>query len=1222
MANHAAGVLKMSDLIFKDFFENSAIGMSITSPDGTILTNNAFCEILGYSQDEISRIKWMNLTHPDDIENDHEIVRSMVSGERSSAHWQKRYIRKNGEVIHVDISSVIHRNEDGTPQYFITTVSDITERIRLQEIVARSEAAIRESQAIAQLGSYYFNLLTGHWESSEILDGIFGIDNEYVRSFEGWGMIIHPDWRQQMLDYVNLEVIGNRQPFDKEYQIIRQSDREERWLHGLGRLDFDTLGNPVALIGTILDITSRKKAEIERWETNEKLRILTDNLSGFVAYVNATTLKYEFVNAMFEKSFGMPRERIIGSKIKEIIGEENFQFALKYINEVRKGNPVSYENTFNLVDGQRWVKVNYTPVFDVRGAVSSIIAHSYDITERKQMEMDLEEGRNRVDRQRNAIAALVSDEAIISGDLDIAVVRITEMISAAFQVERTSIWMMSDDKKQIQCISLYEKSIGKKSAGSIIMTAEYPAYFKALSSGRIINASDARTDPRTKDFAEVYLIPYGIESMLDVPVILEGELVGVLCFENAGGRREWHTDEEAFATAIASFISQTIINGKRRKSEEALRDSEDRYRLLMDTLPDGVIVHSQGKLVFANQAGARLIGASSPEDILNLPVMDFVHPDYREMIIARIRKSLSEKVPLPPAEEKFLRLDGSVIDVEVAAVPITYGGLPALLTVISDITSRKKAEEKIAEEQNLLRTLLNLLPTLVYVKDKDGKFVDANFACAEYIGERSPSDLIGKSDNDYYPPEVVAEFRKDELQVMKGVPLINKEETSTSAPGNPRYFLTSKVPLHGKDGKISGLLGTSLDITEHKKAEIIQLIQSNIARDVAVVETLGEMLMTVRNELLRIMDSTNFFVALYNPDSDTLRKVVFVDEKDEFTEWKADSSLSGQVVKSKKTMMLNREDVLKFSADKGLKFLGTPAECWLGVPLIINSRAEGVMVVQSYTDSSAYNAGSAALLEMVAHELSLFIERKKMVDDLVLAKEKAEESDRLKTTFLANMSHEIRTPLNSIIGFSDLLTEDENVMSEVLRFAGIIKSSGLRLLELISNLMDISKIESGTERIRVSSFLPAIVVRDVITQFDYHSEKKSIQLKENIPESLIGVTMDTDIMKLQQVLTNLINNALKFTEKGSVEVGLEKTEEGILFYIKDTGIGIPQDHLERVFDRFYQVDATTIRRFEGAGLGLSLCKGMVELLGGRIWAESRVGTGSKFSFVLPISLKP
>ena len=944
--------------IFRVFFENSAMGMSITRPDGSISTNQSYRDLIGYTEEELDGITWMSLTHPDDLAHDREVIKPLLNGEKSTARWQKRYIHKSGRIIWVDLSTAVQRDpHDGIP-FFITTVSDITEQKRLQHLLEQSESMLRESQEIASLGTYDFDMVGGIWTSSEIMDRIFGIGPDYVRSLEGWAAIIHPDHRQEMIDYVLNDVIGRKIPFNKEYKIGRISDGEEGWLHGRGRLEFDAAGNPVRLLGTITDITESKFAEQTQRQSDQKLRVLADNISGFIAYVNAVTLEYEFVNTMFEKSFGIPKDQIIGSHIRDIIGEENYRFALPYVEIARSGVSTGYENVFNLVSGPRWIRVNYTPVAGSDGVVTSLVVHSYDITDRKNFEIKLTEGAERVELHRSAITSMVTDESILTGTVEEAMSRLSALAAGALKVARTGIWLMSADATELYCSCLFDQGGVSLDSGSTLKVADYPIYFNSLRAQGLINASDAVRDPRTLEFSGEYHPAYGITSMLDAAIMLDGTLAGVVCFEHTGDMRTWLPDEEAFAGTVASLAAQVITNQKRRQSEEALRDSQERYRLLMETLPDGVIVHIAGKIVFANPASAKLIGAVHPRDLIGTPVFDFLHPDYRQMALERITASLRTGTMLPPAEEQVIRFDGTVLDVEIAAVPITFSGQRAMLTVISNITNRKEAERHL----------------------------------------------------------------------------------------------------------------------------------------------------NVKNQIIQ------------------------------------------------------------------------------------NQNEEYRQLNEELSDANV---------------------------ELVKAKDKAEESDKLKTAFLANMSHEIRTPLNSIIGFSDLLGEEGNNPEDVIRYSGIIRSSGNRLLDLISNLIDISKIESGTERVRLSRFQPAALLREIVAQALVLPERKKISIISNIPPAIAERSLCSDAHKVHQILTNLLNNALKFTDEGEVEVGLAESGPDIQFYVRDTGIGIPENLLGRVFDRFYQVDASTVRRFEGAGIGLSLCKAMTELLGGKIRAESEVGVGSLFTFSVP-----
>ena len=237
--------------------------------------------------------------------------------------------------------------------------------------------------------------------------------------------------------------------------------------------------------------------------------------------------------------------------------------------------------------------------------------------------------------------------------------------------------------------------------------------------------------------------------------------------------------------------------------------------------------------------------------------------------------------------------------------------------------------------------------------------------------------------------------------------------------------------------------------------------------------------------------------------------------------------------------------------------------------------------------------------------------------ELTRAKERAEESDRLKSAFLANMSHEIRTPMNGILGFAQLLREPDHTGKEQQEFIRIIEKSGKRMLNIINDIVDISKIESGQMVISISETNINEQIEFIYDFFAPEVEKNGLQLdyKTTLPpnQSLIN----TDREKVYAILINLVNNAIKYTSTGSIEFGYEKKGKYLEFYVKDTGIGIREHYKEIIFKRFRQGDDLTKKFTEGTGLGLSIAKGYVELLGGKIWLESKLGKGSTFYFTIP-----
>jgi PAS domain S-box-containing protein len=247
--------------------------------------------------------------------------------------------------------------------------------------------------------------------------------------------------------------------------------------------------------------------------------------------------------------------------------------------------------------------------------------------------------------------------------------------------------------------------------------------------------------------------------------------------------------------------------------------------------------------------------------------------------------------------------------------------------------------------------------------------------------------------------------------------------------------------------------------------------------------------------------------------------------------------------------------------------------------------------------------------------------RKKTEADLIAAKNKAEESDRLKTAFLHNVSHEIRTPMNAILGFSSLLNEPGLSENERIQFVDVIFQSGNQLLSIINDIVDLASIESGQVKISIRETDVNSELRKLNEQFGYtkKSMKITLSLKTPLPDREAQIMTDTT--KLIQILSNLINNAFKFTQKGKISFGYKRKDNYLEFFVKDTGVGIPPEYQAKVFDRFYQVDSDISRHYSGTGLGLSICKAYVELLGGKIWLSSVPGEGSLFSFTIPYKKK-
>ncbi|MBN2664759.1 MAG: response regulator [Bacteroidales bacterium] len=323
-----------------------------------------------------------------------------------------------------------------------------------------------------------------------------------------------------------------------------------------------------------------------------------------------------------------------------------------------------------------------------------------------------------------------------------------------------------------------------------------------------------------------------------------------------------------------------------------------------------------------------------------------------------------------------------------------------------------------------------------------------------------------------------------------------------------------------------------------------------------------------------------------------------------------DSGIWGEAVRQRKPIIIN-----DFSAPNHLK-KGTPKgdvklNNFLSIPIFADEKIVAVVgVANKKTDS---NKSDIIQLTLLMNNVWKIHERHNLTEDLKKAKQKAEESDKLKSIFLANMSHEIRTPMNAIIGFTNLINNGAIEQEKQTRFLNIIDKSAKQLLKIIDDIIDISKIEANQLNISIAPFSPNELIKDVFLLFKNSKNiKKDVKLKIEFPDNSENTIIKSDSLRIKQIFINLINNALKFTIFGKIEFGYKIIENEIIFFVADTGIGIPKQKQEIIFERFRQVNEFSYH--EGTGLGLAICKGIIDNLGGKIWINSEVNKGSTFYF--------
>jgi PAS domain S-box-containing protein len=327
-----------------------------------------------------------------------------------------------------------------------------------------------------------------------------------------------------------------------------------------------------------------------------------------------------------------------------------------------------------------------------------------------------------------------------------------------------------------------------------------------------------------------------------------------------------------------SFIAVSRDISERKQAETALRESEERYRLLVELSPDAICVYQDDKIIFANPAAVKLLGASAPEELIGKVVIDFVHPEYRSMVLERTRHQIVERKIVPLAEEKFIRLDGSVIEVDVIAAPIRSQNAISVMVIFRDITERKRAERALQESQQMLRTVLDTIPVRVFWKDRNSTFLGCNRPFALDAGLQSPEEIPGKNDFQMAWAEQAELYRADDRVVMEtGTAKVDYEEAQTTPDGATRWLRTGKIPLLDVDGQIIGLLGSYEDITGRKRVEqevAHRLAELEAVNRISTVlrgsQTLDEMLPRLLDETLEMLETEAGEILLYDSSGDRL----------------------------------------------------------------------------------------------------------------------------------------------------------------------------------------------------------------------------------------------------------------------------------------------------------------------------------------------------------------
>ena len=631
------------------------------------------------------------------------------------------------------------------------------------------------------------------------------------------------------------------------------------------------------------------------------------------------------------------------------------------------------------------------------------------------------------------------------------------------------------------------------------------------------------------------------------------------------------TDEAGKAIAIEGIVTDIT---ERKKSEVALRESQNLLEQIANTTPELIYLYDllDQRNVYANTELTNILGYTSEQvqKMGNRVFEMLLHPDD-------ISKVASHHMALSKVGDNVLELEYRMKDADGqwrwlysrdrVFLRNEDGSARQILGVASDVTEKKETE-------NLYSRIIETTQDGFWILDREGTFVDVNQAAEDYSG-----------------------YKKEQLKTMN-ICQINKldinvvlEKIRLSQSGSQTYF---ELKHHTADGKILDVEIYTSKLLDKGKSLLITTVHDITNKKIAEKENIKLSQVVHQSPISIVITDPNGLIEYSNPNNCKI------------TGYKLEE-LIGQNPRIFKSG--------KFPDEKYAQLWQTikAGGIWSGE--LYNKKKDGSYYweyarITSIIDQQGRTTNYVKIGEDITS-------RKKLENKLQRISIKAEESERLKTSFLANMSHEIRTPLNGILGFTNLMMDDD-ISTEIReKYGNTIKESSEQLMMIVNDLVRISQLEAGTLNIKYSKFNINQLVNETVNLFEEECRNKNIttKLTTNFCDNYSFVS---DKKRIRQVLDNLVKNAIKFTDKGQILIGVMCKKNHLQFSVEDTGIGIKPADQKIIFDRFRQLEDHYARHFGGNGLGLSISKEIIELLGGEIWVESEYGKGAKFQFTIPL----
>jgi PAS domain S-box-containing protein len=1070
------------------------------------------------------------------------------------------------------------------------------------------------------------NIIKGHY-SSELLSIIFDMNPDGIaltRLSDGELIYCNQAYLDQ-IGYSREEVLGNKT--QKLNLYVNSDDRQayvNKILEKKSINNFElcikrkdntiinvlysarliTLDDEQIILNIGHDITERKKAEEALNESEGKYRNLIE-IANEGIMISDTSGIINFVNAKMAEILGYSIEELVGTDAVSYVNKNEIELGRQKIENRRKGIQESYEIKYIRKSGEElWCLIIATPMYDLNGKHMGNMTMQTDITERKEKEM-LSDALNNLNSYINSTL-----------DYNEIMQLIVEEGAKAIGAESSVINMWEQDNWVVKfAYNFPDNIIGQKKSDQESPTSVYVANEK-----KVVAFNDASNDSRVNKNG---MRLHGVSSVLVAPIILKDEVKGIIAFYHHQKPVVFSEAQIDFANKLASSLSQAVENAK---LFDEIKKSEKHYQQFFDNPLNGfafceIITDETGApldFIFldVNNAFENFTGLKR-EDVLNKKITEILpFEDVAEIIkiygkVALTGESANFEYPLPSLNKYY----------EIVAFSPKKMQFIAFFT---DITEIKKAEEALNQSQKLLYDIINGFPSPIFVKDIEGRFLTINNKLEELLGVKN-EELKGKTDYDIITKELAEYYRVNDQKVLEEGKAITIEEEADLIDGH-HTFIAHKFPIYDINGKPYGVGSISTDITERK------LLEEKIQKLADVVESSNDAIIT--KSLEGIIISWNKGAEKiygYNAEEVIGQNISILAPnslKDEISQL-IEKIKQGKQIEHYETLRVKKNDTLiNVSITLSPIFDGSGkliAISTIARDITENKKAEEKMqdLLEQLQSSEEELTASNEELQATSEELKTTNDELHLqMDYEVAAKRELEEiaiklkiSNKELEQFAYVASHDLQEPLRMVTSFTQLLERryKNKLDTEADEYIGFIVEGSKRMKYLIDDLLEFSRL--NTQSREFESVLLEITLEDVLRNLIASIKENNAQITHDPLPVIRG-----DPSQINQLLQNLITNAIKFHGDEPPKIHISAVESGDewIIGVSDEGIGIDPEHQDQIFRIFKRLH--TREEYEGTGIGLAICKRIVDRHYGKIWVESELGKGSTFYFTIPDAL--